>query len=107
MRYKVYITAHAERDIEDIYDYLAKHHSADDAYYVFDRLQEIIERLERYPDRGAVPKELATLGIQEFREVFFKPYRVIYRIVESRVYVYIVADGRRNMQSLLARRLLR
>jgi toxin ParE1/3/4 len=36
----------------------------------------------------------------------FKPYRVIYRIVEKRVLVYVIADGRRNMQTLLARRLL-
>jgi toxin ParE1/3/4 len=32
---------------------------------------------------------------------------MIYRIIERRVYVYLIADGRRDMQTLLARRLFR
>jgi toxin ParE1/3/4 len=31
---------------------------------------------------------------------------VVYRVAGERVYVYLIADGRRDMQSLLARRLL-
>jgi toxin ParE1/3/4 len=58
------------------------------------------------PERGQLPRELSTLGIQEYRQVFFKPYRVIYRHIERRVIIYLIADGRRDMQSLLSRRLL-
>jgi toxin ParE1/3/4 len=50
--------------------------------------------------------ELAALGIQEYRQVFFKPYRVIYRQFEQQVVIYVIADRRRDMQSFLARRLL-
>ena len=46
------------------------------------------------------------LGIKDYRQTFFKPYRVIYRVDGQRVYVYVIVDGRRDMQSLLARRLL-
>ena len=35
-----------------------------------------------------------------------KPYRVIYRIMGKRVFVYLIADGRRDMPTLLERRLL-
>jgi toxin ParE1/3/4 len=42
---------------------------------------------------------------REYREIFFKPYRIIYRIVAERVYVTVIADGRRDMQTLLQRRL--
>ncbi|MGH8188321.1 MAG: type II toxin-antitoxin system RelE/ParE family toxin, partial [Steroidobacteraceae bacterium] len=58
------------------------------------------------PQRGSQPKELRLLGIQEYRQVFFKPYRVIYRVIDERVIVYVSADGRRDMQTLLQRRLL-
>lgn len=44
--------------------------------------------------------------MREFRQVNFKPYRLIYRVVGNDVIVYIIADGRRDMQSLLERRLL-
>ena len=64
------------------------------------------DNLATDPERGLIPGELAALGIQEYRQVFFKPYRVIYRHFDQQVVVYVIADGRRDMQSLLARRLL-
>ena len=63
--------------------------------------------LSTSPDRGAHPAELLALGIRDFRQVVFKPYRVIYRRLGSKVYIYLAADGRRDMSTLLARRLLR
>lgn len=38
--------------------------------------------------------------------MFFKPYRAIYRVQDKKVIIYLIADGRRDMQSLLSRRLL-
>ncbi len=58
------------------------------------------------PERGAYPKELLALGIRDYREIFFKPYRILYRVLDKNVYVLLIADGRRDMQSLLQRRLL-
>lgn len=52
------------------------------------------------------PKELLALGIKEYRQTSFKPYRLIYRVVSSQVVIYLIVDGRRNMESALARRLL-
>jgi toxin ParE1/3/4 len=58
------------------------------------------------PIESAQPKELRSLGDQEYRQVLFKPYRVIYRVVGQQVVVYVISNGRRDLQSLLARRLL-
>ncbi len=71
-----------------------------------DRLLEVIESLAAFPERRAYPKELVALGIREYRQTSFKPYRVIYRVMGQKVYIYLIADGRRDMQSLLMRRLL-
>ena len=49
---------------------------------------------------------LIALGIREYRQVFFKPYRIIYRALEKRVVVMLIADGRRDMVAVLAERLL-
>jgi len=48
----------------------------------------------------------AGVGLREYREIFFKPYRIIYRVMADNVYVMVIADGRRDMQALLQRRLL-
>ena len=106
MRFKVLLTEDAERDLEDIYTYIAEHDCRQKADYVLDRLIEITDSLAIPAERGLVPRELAALGIQEYQQVFSKPYRVIYRRSDQQVVIYVIADGRRDMQSLLSRRVL-
>lgn len=106
MRFQVLLTQDAERDLEDLYTYIAESDSLKNAEHVFDRLIEATESLASTPDRGSQPKELRSLGVQEYRQVFFKPYRIIYRVLGEQVIIYVIADGRRDMQSLLLRRLL-
>ena len=106
MRYEVLLTAGAEHDLEAIYDYIAEYDSRSNADYVLDRLLKVADSLTAFPERGSHPRELASLGIVEFRQAFFKPYRVVYRVIGKRVVIYLIADGRRDMQSLLSRRLL-
>jgi toxin ParE1/3/4 len=77
MRYAVLLTEDAEQDLEDLYAYIAKVDSPQNADYVLDRLLEVTESLATSPERGSQPKELRSLGIQEYRQVFFKPYRAI------------------------------
>lgn len=105
MRFEVLLTEDAIRDLEEIHDYIAEHDAAANADYVLDRIEEVVKNLAKFPERGAHPKELLALGIREYRQTFFKPYRVIYRASRRRVYVYLIADGRRDMQTLLVRRL--
>ena len=105
-KYEVLLTEGAEQDLESIYDYIAEFDCKANADYVLDRLLEVVESLSTFPERGACPKELAALGIRDYRQTAFKPYRVIYRVMAQKVYIYVIADGRRDMQSLLARRLL-
>jgi toxin ParE1/3/4 len=105
-RFEVLLTEGAEQDLEAIHDYISDFDCVANANYVLDELQDVVERLSKFPERGSYPKELVGLGIKEYRQTFFKPYRVIYRITGSQVIIYLIADGRRDMQSALARRLL-
>jgi toxin ParE1/3/4 len=104
--YEVLLTAGAEHDLDEIVTHVAATGGEAVAEHVLDRLLEVSGRLSRLPERGTRPKELLALGIREYRQVFFKPYRVVYRIAEQKVFIVLIAVGRRDMQSLLARRLL-
>lgn len=106
MRYKVLLTAGAESDLEALHTYIAEHDAPSRADYVLDKLMEVAEGLATFPERGSYPPELSALGIREYRQSFFKPYRVIYRMIGKQVIIYVITDGRRDMKSLLARRLL-
>ena len=107
MEYKVEITGEAEQDILDLYHYIARHDSVQSADHVFNRLEELCLSLAEHPRRGHVPPELDSIGIKEYSEVHFKPYRVIYQIIRKTVYVHCVVDGRRDMRTFLDRRIFR
>ncbi|MBN1141161.1 MAG: type II toxin-antitoxin system RelE/ParE family toxin [Deltaproteobacteria bacterium] len=106
MSFQVFVTEDAGRDLEDLVDYIASHDAPDKADHVLQQIEKAFSSLAENPHRGACPRELSNLGLREFREIFFKPYRIIYRIIGERVFVLVIADGRRDMQTLLQRRLL-
>lgn len=105
-KFAVLLTQGAERDLETIYDYISDFDSVTNANYVLDQLMKVVESLSTFPERGNYPKELVALGIKEYRQTAFNPYRVIYRVSGRQVIIYLIADGRHDMQSVLARRLL-
>ncbi|GIX25503.1 MAG: plasmid stabilization protein [Caldimonas sp.] len=105
-KFEVLLTEGAEQDLEAIHDYISEFDCVANANDVLDELMGVVESLSKFPERGSYPKELVGLGIKEYRQTFFKPYRVIYRVTGNQVIIYLIADGRRDMQSVLARRLL-
>ena len=105
-KFEVLLTEGAEQDLEAIHDYISEFDCVASANYVLDELMDVVESLSKFPECGRYPKELVGLGIKEYRQTFFKPYCVIYRVTGSQVIIYLVADGRRDMQTVLARRLL-
>ena len=106
MAFRVLLTDDAVRDLEEIYDYIDRRDSPARADYVPDRIEEAFRGLSGHPRRGRYPRELLDIGIREYREVFFKPCRIVYRTIGTTVYVLVIADGRRDVRSLLQRRLL-
>ena len=106
MPFLVRLSDGAARDLEWLCAYLNQHVGHRDAIRLLERMEVAFESLAEFPRRGRYPAELADLGIREYREVSVKPYRLIYRVDVDSVDVPVVADGRREMQALLQRRLL-
>ena len=106
-RYRVRLAEEAEQDLVDIYRYLATHDSVEKAAYVLDQLESLCCSLAELPLRCHIPPELDRIGVRNYLEVHFKPYRVVYEVVRRDVFIHCVLDGRRDMLSLLERRLVR
>jgi len=106
MKYDVVVTDGALADLADIDNYLSASESIDTVTYVLNALEKTVRSLASLPNRGHYPSELAALGIQDYREIEWTSYRVIYRVNGRCVYVYVVASARRDFQALLQRRLL-
>ena len=106
MPFTILLTNGAAKDLEELYEYIALHDVPGKADYVLTQIEKVFSSLSESPDRGVYPKELLSLGIREFREIFFKPYRIIYSIRGSNIYIMLIVDGRRDLQALLQRRIL-
>src|SRR3546814_11002265 len=85
MPFGVVLTDDALRDLDDTCGYIAQHDTSKSAAYVLERIEKALVDLAEFPERGRHPRELADLGITEFRELFFKPYRLVYRVEQRRV----------------------
>ncbi len=99
------MTAAAKRDLEEIHGWVAQYDSPAKANYVLDRLLAAGNSIATLPGRGSRPSELPPGLKVDYRQVFFKPYRVIYKVTRTEIVIHVIADGRRNLQSLLLQRL--
>ena len=107
MKYDVRIDNVAIDDLYAIYRYVANNDSPGKAEHLLDNIEKAMASLETMPARGNYPPEMQRWGISDFREIFFKPYRIIYEIKDKSVFIHAVLDGRRNCEDLLEQRLLR
>jgi toxin ParE1/3/4 len=107
MNYAVVLLETAEWDLFDIHQYIEQNDSPESADRLLDGLERFLSGLDTLPERGHYPPELERIGVHLYREIHFKPYRIIYAIEGDSVVVYGVLDGRRDMQTLLQRRVLR
>ncbi len=107
MSFQVQIVEQAEEDLWDIYQYVLAQDGEPRAEHVLERIEEACKKLATHPRIGHIPPELDRIGILDYLEIHFKPYRILYQIEGKKVFVHGILDGRRDMQDLLERRMIR
>ena len=104
---EVFLTSDAECDLKEIIDHIECHDSPEQADYVYQRIKGSILKLGTLTARGRIVPELKEVGVTDFREVFFKPYRILYFVAGEGVYVHCIFDGRRDVADVLSARFFR
>jgi len=102
-RFTVAVAEAAERDLEDLHHYLTNRGAQDAADRLVDALLTATDTLEEFPRRGSVPSELDAMSEGEVRELLVGLYRFIYVIEGDEVLVFLVMDGRRDVEPNLRR----
>jgi len=104
--YKTIFSRYAEDDLIEIIEYFQ---SMNPGYA--EKLVSIIDNrvneLKKYPERGRVVPELEEQNICEYREVIEGNYRIIYAIQDNTVIVHTIIDGRRDFEELIINKLMR
>lgn len=98
-KYRVEITASAETDIAEIWDYTSQD-NPDSAAAFIQRLEEQIGTLESFPERCPLVPENEFLGTA-YRHLLFGNYRTIFKIIGARVIILRVIHGARLLDTEL------
>jgi plasmid stabilization system protein ParE len=105
MAYAVELTLRAERDLDDLYEYLSAEQSAV-ARRWFNGLEKAIFTLERFPRRCPRAPE-ARRASRPLRQLFYgnRPdvYRILYEIDEPRQIVWVLTIRHGARDALVAR----
>ncbi len=104
--FTVFLTHEARNDLAAIGDYIASHQSGAEALATIEKIETRIASLAEFPLRGSIPRELEEMGNRDHRQLLVTPYRIVYRVLDTAVFVLLIADGRRNMRALLRYRIL-
>ncbi len=100
MEYKVEFAESAEKDLFDIYYYIAVNDSFFASEKVVSKIRESCYKLSIMPFRGHKPDETEETD-PDLLEVIHDVYRIIYEVEDRIVRILFIIDGRRDVQSVL------
>lgn len=99
MKCKVEILPSAWEDLKAIEDYYLIQFDVQTSIKVSNHILDVIERLEEFPDSGSMTPD-EWLNQQGYRMVICKKHIVIFKQVNSVIYVYHIADTQREYTKL-------
>ena len=103
-KYTVRWTPEAEADAVTVIEYF---HDPINAEKIIVQFGEKADSLTSFPERGRVVPELRKIGVLQYLEIFYKPWRMVYKIQDHEVWIMAILDGRRDLTDLLFERLAR
>ena len=90
-RYRVILAQLAQKDLEQIYYYIAAD-SIKNAWHFVLELEKKIYSLDTFPERQPLITENEFFAT-DYRHLIYKKYRIIYRISEKAVFILRVIHG--------------
>lgn len=103
----IVLTYDAISDLKIIADGVRQRDGAGRCEQVIDKIVKAAQDLAHTPQMGGRIRELVDLGNREYREILAGPYRLVYRVVEQKIHIVLIADNRKDIRALLEQRLLR
>jgi len=107
MTVKPVILQSAETDLRQLKSYLIKSFGQTAWLQSYAQIKQTIAHICAHPRLGTVPDELASLNLVQYRQMLSGMNRIIYEIRGDTVFVHVICDTRKDLQTLLMSRLLR
>ena len=99
VQFRVEITTSAERDLGEIWDYIAQDNPGNACTFIL-KIEEQINSLEHSPERCPLIPENQILGTS-YRHLIYGQYRTVFRISTDTIYILRIIHGARLLEELL------
>lgn len=86
----------ADNDLVEIYNYISK----DSLYYARKTVREIVEKVEYLYEFPYMGRRLNNIQYEEYRELIYKSYRIIYKVKSFKIYVHRIWHSARKIDNL-------
>lgn len=97
MSYKLYWTKQSQEDLIKIRNYI----SHDSYYSAKETYENIIKKAEKIIQFPKIGKIVAELNESYLREIKYKNYRIIYKIVNNSIFIIAIVHNARILQDAL------
>jgi toxin ParE1/3/4 len=104
--YTVNVNKTAKNDLREIINYIAKNNPIN-ALNMLKRIEDRINTLNHFPERGGYVPELLKNNIKDYRQLIESLWRIIYKIDNDIVNILLLIDSRRNTQDILVEKLIK
>ncbi|MDR0473143.1 MAG: type II toxin-antitoxin system RelE/ParE family toxin [Treponema sp.] len=105
-KYHVKITQGAEKDLNEIIDYIAQNNPRT-ASVIMEKIITKIKTLDHFPYRGGYVPELLARNVKDYRQITEEPWKIYYKIDDDIVNILAIIDSRRNLKDILINKLLK
>jgi len=103
---KVVILQLAEADLKSLKHYITRNFGKDVWATCYDGIKKSVTIIQDHPKAGKIPPELESLHIGQYRQILSGMNRIIYEVRGDMAYIHMVCDTRRDLQSLLMKRIV-
>jgi plasmid stabilization system protein ParE len=103
--YEVVWAKTAENDLLKIIEYIAQSNPGN-TLRILKKIKKQAADLYYSPESCRIVPGLYDHGITQYREMVIAPWRIMYRVVDSKVFVLSVLDSRQNIEDILLKRLM-
>jgi len=103
---KVAFLRSAESDLKDLRSYIVRNFGKETWLESYAKVKESVAMMADHPQIGRIPPELERLNITPYRQVVSGLNRIIYELRGDTAYIHIACDTRRDLKSLLMKRIV-
>lgn len=74
---------------------------------IYNKFKAKVENLKIFPELGTEVPELKKIGIYYIKQMVISPWKVYYKLDNSKIIILSIIDSRRNLEDILIEKLIK